>query len=84
MKEKIEQFIKENWISLVLILVLIIIISCQGCGSSWKITGNTVNVNNKCQNDSIEHYNDTVNHKIWEISKERMDKKCQDTLRIIQ
>lgn len=84
MKEKIEQFIKENWISLVLILVLIITISCIGCGSSWKITGNTVNVNNKCQKDSIEHYNDTINHKIREISKERVDKKRQDTIRIIQ
>lgn len=67
MKEKIKQFIKENWISLVLILVLIVIISCQGCGSTWRITGNTVNVNNKCQNDSIAHHNDTINNEIWEI-----------------
>ena len=84
MKEKIEQFIKENWISLVLILVLIIIISCQGCGSSWKITGNTVNVNNKCLNDSIELYNDTVKNKIRQIPQKRVDKKRQDTIRIIQ
>lgn len=67
MKEKILQFIKENWISLVLILVLMVIISCQGCGSSWKITGNTINVNNKCQNDSIAHNNDTINHEVREI-----------------
>lgn len=67
MKEKIKQFIKENWISLVLILILIVIISCQGCGSTWKITGNTVNVNNKCQNDSIAHHNDTINNEIREI-----------------
>ena len=67
MKEKIKQFIKENWISLVLILVLIIVISCQGCGSTWKITGNTVNVNNKCQNDSITHHNDTIDHGIQEV-----------------
>lgn len=67
MKEKIKQFIKENWLSLVLILVLIIVISCQGCGSSWKISGNTVNVNNKCQNDSTAHHNDTINHEIREI-----------------
>lgn len=67
MKEKIKQFIKENWISLVLILVLIVVISCQGCGSTWRITGNTVNVNNKCQNDSITHHNDTVNNEIREI-----------------
>lgn len=67
MKEKIKQFIKENWISLVLVLVLIVIISCQGCGSTWRITGNTVNVNNKCKNDSIAHNNDTINYEIREI-----------------
>lgn len=67
MKEKIKQFIKENWISIILILTLIVIISCQGCGSTWKITGNTVNVNNKCQNDSITHHNDPINHEIREI-----------------
>lgn len=67
MKEKIKQFIKENWISLLLILVLIVVISCQGCGSTWKITGNTVNVNNKCKNDSTAHHNDTINYEIREI-----------------
>lgn len=67
MKEKIKEFIKENWISLVLILVLIVVISCQGCGSTWKITGNTVNVNNKCQKDSITLHNDTIFNEIREI-----------------
>lgn len=67
MKEKIEQFIKENWISLLLILVLIVVIACQGCGSTWRISGNTVNVNNKCQNDSTAHNNDTINHEIRKI-----------------
>ena len=64
MKEKIKQFIKENWMSLILILALIAVISCQGCGSTWRITGNTVNVNNKCQNDSIAHHNDTINYEV--------------------
>lgn len=67
MKEKIKEFIKENWISLLLILVLIVAISCQGCGSTWRITGNTVNVNNKCKNDSIANHNDTINNEIREI-----------------
>ena len=67
MKEKIKQFIKENWISLVLILVLTIVISCQGCGSTWKISDNIINVNNKSQNDSITQHNDTVNHEVREI-----------------
>lgn len=72
MKEKIEQFIKENWISLILILVSIVVISFQGCGSTWKVTGNTVNVNNKCQNDSIAHHNDSINNEIREIPEKRM------------
>lgn len=67
MKEDIKQFLKDNWISLVLILVLTIVIACQGCGSSWRISGNTVNVNNKCQNDSITHHNDTINNEIRQI-----------------
>ena len=67
MEKKIKQFIKENWISLVLILVLIIVISCQGCGSTWKISENTINVNSKCQNDSITHHNDTIKNEIREI-----------------
>lgn len=67
MKEKIKQFIKKNWISFILILVLIIMICNQGCGSTWKISGNTVNVNNKCQNDSIAHHNDTIDHEVREI-----------------
>lgn len=67
MEEKIKQFIKENWISIALILVLIAVISCQGCGSTWRITGNTVNVNSKCLNDSITNQNDTINNEIREI-----------------
>lgn len=67
MKEKIKQFIKDNWVSLVLILVLIVVISCQGCGSTWKISGNTVNVNNKCLNDSITKQNDTIKNEVREI-----------------
>lgn len=67
MKKKIKQFVKESWKRLVFILVLIIVIFCQGCGSSWRISGNTLNINNKCQNDSITHHNDTINHEIRQI-----------------
>lgn len=68
MKEKIKQFIKKNRVSIVLILlVLIAVLSCQGCGSTWKVSGNTVNVNNKCQNDSITHHNDTIHHEVRKV-----------------
>lgn len=67
MENEIKQWLKENWARLVLILILITVILCQGCGSTWKISGNTVNVNNKCQNDSTAHHNDTINHEVRQI-----------------
>ena len=73
MEEKIKQFVKKNWISFVIILVLIVVICSQGCDSTWRITGNTVNVNNKCKNDSIENHNDSINHEVREIPEERVD-----------
>lgn len=79
MKEEIKQFLKENWKTTASIIgatiLLIISYIFEGCGSTWKISGNTVNVNNKCQNDSIAHHNDTVNNEIWEIPEKRMDKE---------
>ena len=68
MKEEIKQFLKENWkIAASIIgaaILLVISYLFEACGSTWKIAGNTINVNNKCQNDSITHYNDTVNYEI--------------------
>jgi hypothetical protein len=71
MKEEIKQFLKENWKTAASIIgaaiLLIISYFIESCGSTWKISGNTVNVNKKCQNDSTEHYNDTINNEIREI-----------------
>ena len=71
MKEEIKQFLKENWKTVAGIIgatiLLVVSYLFEGCGSTWKISGNTVNVNNKCQNDSIAHYNDTINNEIREI-----------------
>ena len=71
MREKIKQFLEENWdiaaglIGAAVLLAMSYIF--EGCGSTWRISGNTVNVNNKCQNDSITHHNDTINDEIREI-----------------
>lgn len=79
MKDEIKQFLKENWktaasiIGAAILLVLSYLIG--GCGSTWRISGNTVNVNNKCQNDSSSHHNDTINNEIREIPEKRMDEK---------
>lgn len=71
MREEIKQFLKENWKTIASIIgaaiLLVISYLFGGCGSTWKISGNTVNVNNECQNDSIEHHNDTINNEVREI-----------------
>lgn len=71
MKEEIKQFLKENWKTAASIIgaaiLLIISYIFEGCGSTWRISGNTVNVNNKCQNDSIACHNDSVDNEIREI-----------------
>lgn len=71
MKEEIKQYFKENWktISIAIGAAILLAISYifEGCGSTWKISGNTVNVNNECLNDSIENYNDTINDEIRQV-----------------
>ena len=71
MREEIKQFLKENWKTAASIIgaaiLLVISYMIGGCGSTWRISGNTVNVNNKCQNDSITHHNDTINNEIRQI-----------------
>lgn len=79
MKDEIKQFLKENWKTAASIIgaaiLLIISYIFEGCGSTWRISGNTVNVNNKCKNDSITNYNDTINNEIREIPEKRMGKE---------
>lgn len=71
MKEEIKQFLKENWKTTASIIGAAILLAIsyilESCGSTWRISGNTVNVNNKCKNDSITNYNDTIDYKIREI-----------------
>lgn len=71
MKEEIKQFLKENWKTVASIIgaAILLVIShlLEGCGSTWRISGNTVNVNNKCRNDSTSYHNDTLNYEIREI-----------------
>lgn len=79
MKEEIKQFLKENWKTVASIIGAAILLAIsyifEGCGSTWRISGNTVNVNNKCQNDSNTYHNDTINNKIREIPEKGMDEK---------
>lgn len=76
MKEEIKQFLKENWKTVASVIGAAILLAIsyiiESCGSTWKISGNTVNVNNKCLNDSTEHYNDSINNEIREIPEKRM------------
>ena len=79
MKDEIKQFLKENWKTAASIIGAAILLALSyligGCGSTWRISGNTVNVNNKCQNDSNTHYNDTINNEVREIPEKRMDEE---------
>lgn len=71
MKEEIKQFLKENWKTTASIIGAAILLAIsyimEGCGSTWRISGNTVNVNNKCKNDTTSHYNDSIDYEIREI-----------------
>lgn len=72
MKSEIKQFLKENWKTAASIIGAAILLGISyifgGCGSTWRISGNTVNVNNKCQNDSSTAYhNDSIKNEIREI-----------------
>lgn len=71
MKEEIKQFLKENWKTTAGIIGAAILLAIsyifESCGSTWRISGNTVNVNNKNQNDSIAHHNDSNYHEIRQI-----------------
>ena len=71
MNEEIKQFLRENWKTVASVIGAAILLAIsyiiEGCGSTWRISGNTVNVNNKCQNDSITHNNDTINNEIRQI-----------------
>lgn len=71
MRDEIKQFLKENWKTAASIIGAAVLLAISyligGCGSTWKISGNTVNVNNKCQNDSTTHHNDSIDNEIREI-----------------
>lgn len=71
MKEEIKQFLKENWKTTASIIGAAILLAIsyiiESCGSTWRISGNTVNVNNKCQNDSIEHHNDSNYYEVRQV-----------------
>lgn len=71
MKEEIKQFLKENWKTAAGIIGAAILLAIsyllEGCGSTWRISGNTVTVNEKCKNDSTTHHNDTIDHEIRKI-----------------
>ena len=71
MREEIKQFLKENWKTAASIIgaaiLLVISYMIGGCGSTWRVSGNTVNVNNKCLNDTITHHNDTIDNEIRQI-----------------
>lgn len=71
MKEEIMQFLRENWKTVAGIIGAAVLLAIsyvfESCGSTWRISGNTVTVNEKCRNDSITHHNDTIDYEIRQV-----------------
>ena len=71
MKEEILQFLRENWKTVAGIIGAAVLLAIsyifESCGSTWRISGNTVNVNEKCQHDSIAHHNDTIDYEVRQV-----------------
>lgn len=55
-KKEFKKRIKENWISILLLILLGITTLNLGCGSTWEIKGNNFEImKNQCKNDSTEN-----------------------------
>lgn len=55
-KTELKKWIKENWISVLLLILLGVITLNLGCGSTWEIKGNNFEIlKNQCKNDSIKN-----------------------------
>ena len=71
MKEEIMKFLRENWKTVAGIIGAAVLLAIsyilESCGSTWRISGNTVNVNEKCKNDSITHHNDTIDYEVRQV-----------------
>lgn len=59
MKEKIKEFLVENWKSVALVIGAVVLLLISSCGSTWKIADNKVGVI-VIKNDSIKCPNDTL------------------------
>lgn len=71
MKEEIMKFLRENWKTVAGIIGAAILLAIsyifESCGSTWRISGNTVTVNEKCRNDSTTHNNDTIDYEVRQV-----------------
>lgn len=55
-KAEFKKWIKENWISVLLLFLLGVITLNLGCGSTWEIKGNNFEIlKNQMKNDSCKN-----------------------------
>lgn len=59
MKEKIKEFLIENWKSVALVTGAATLLFVSSCGSTWKISDNKVGVV-VMKNDTLKCPNDTL------------------------
>ena len=62
-----KEWFKQHWKDLLIAVLTAVLAVLSACGSKWTVEGNNINVNNKCQNDSIAHHNDTNNHEVRQV-----------------
>ena len=55
-KTEFKKWIKENWISVLLLILLGVITLNLGCGSTWEIKGNNFEImKNQMKNDTCKN-----------------------------
>ena len=57
-----KEWLKKHWKELLIAILTAIITVLSACGSTWKLEGNQININN--QN---KHNNDTIKNEVREI-----------------
>ena len=57
-----KEWLKKHWKELLIAILTAIVTVLSACGSTWKLEGNQININNK-----NEQHNDTIKNEVREI-----------------
>nr|DAQ24299.1 MAG TPA: protein of unknown function (DUF4969) [Microviridae sp.] len=65
-----KEWFKKHWKELLIAILTAILAVLSACGSTWKLEGNQININNQNKNQ-----NDTVKNEVRKIPQKRVGKK---------